>query len=178
MKRKHCLQKAGFPDGTGLPEIVIYYPTGSGSTQALSEVFQEQWKAIGINATLKSMEWKQFNAFVPSDPSVMVYLTGWAADFGDAYNFFDVLRGGGGNNYTRWKNATYDADLASSLTAASDADRYTIYSELEDILSVQDMPVAPVFWQSSPQLVKTYVNGYEPSASGPANIWTVKILKH
>jgi len=29
------------------------------------------------------------------------------ADFADAYNFLDVLRGGGGNNFTRWADATY-----------------------------------------------------------------------
>jgi oligopeptide transport system substrate-binding protein len=175
---KALLAKAGFSGGTGLPEIVIYYPTSEGS-RALSEVIQAQWKAIGVNATLKNMEWKQFNAFVPSDPSVMAFLVGWVADFSDAYNFFDVLRGGGGNNYTRWKNATYDADLASSLNAASEADRYKIYSEMEGILSVQDMPVAPLYWASNPDLVKSYVAGYEPNPLGETvNLWTVKLLKH
>jgi len=175
---KQLLTTAGFPDGKGLPEIVIYYNTSEGH-QAIAEAIQEQWKAIGVNATLKNMEWKQYLEFVQNDPSVMVFRMGWVADFGDAYNFFDVLRGGGGNNWTRWKNATYDEGLTTSLNAASEADRFKIYSDMEDILSVQDMPVAPVYWYTNPELVKSYVQGYEPNPLGETtNFWTVKILKH
>ena len=116
------------------------------------------------------MEWKQYIEFVQNDPSVMVFRMGWVADFADAYNFFDVLRGGGGNNYTRWANPTYDASLDKALNAATEADRFKIYSDMEEILSVQDMPVAPVYWYTNPDLVKTYVSGYEPNALGETDL--------
>ena len=50
---------------------------------------------------------------------------------------------------------------------------------MEDILSVQEMPVAPIYWYTNPDLVKSYVQGYEPNPLGETtNFWTVKILKH
>ncbi|GAB4255212.1 MAG: oligopeptide ABC transporter substrate-binding protein OppA [Thermoleophilia bacterium] len=175
---KKLLADAGYPDGKGLPEIVIYYNTSEGH-QAIATAIQEQWKAIGVNATLKNMEWKQYLDFVQNNEDVMVYRMGWVADFGDAFNFLDVLRGGGGNNYTRWSNADFDKGLNDALNAASDADRYGIYANMEKILSVDEMPVAPIYWYTNPELVADYVQGYEPNPLGElTNLWTVKILKH
>ena len=115
----------------GLPEIVIYYNTSEGH-QAIATAIQEQWKAIGVTATLKNMEWKQYLEFVQNDPSVMVYRMGWVADFGDAYNFLDVLRGGGGNNFTRWvERHLRRGPHGRRSTAATEADRFAIYSDME-----------------------------------------------
>ena len=174
---KKLLAEAGYPDGQGLPEIVIYYNTSEGH-QALATAVQEQWRQIGVKATLKNMEWKQYLDFVQNNDEVMVYRMGWVADFADAYNFLDVLRGGGGNNFTRWANAEFDKGLADALQAADDKARYEIYSKMEQILQ-DEMPVIPVYWYTNPELVKSYVSGYEPNALGElTNLWTVKILKH
>jgi oligopeptide transport system substrate-binding protein len=175
---KALLASAGYPEGQGLPEITIYYNTSEGH-QAIAEAIQAQWQAIGVNAKLQNMEWKQYRACLPDDPAVQVYRMGWVADYGDAYNFFDVLRGGGGNNYTRWANPAYDEGLTTALTAATEEDRYAIYSDMENILSVEDMPVIPIYWYTNPELVKSWVTGYEPNAlGGTTNLWWVKILNH
>ncbi|MCZ7662170.1 MAG: peptide ABC transporter substrate-binding protein [Thermoleophilia bacterium] len=175
---KQLLADAGYPDGAGLPEIVIYYNTSEGH-QAIATAIQEQWKALGVNATLKNMEWKQYLDFVQNNDDVMVYRMGWVADFADAFNFLDVLRGGGGNNYTRWANADFDKGLNDSLNAASDEDGWAIYASMEKAISVDEMPVAPIYWYTNPELVADYVEGYEPNPLGElTNFWTVKILKH
>lgn len=174
---KKLLADAGFPEGKGLPEIVIYYNTSEGH-QAIATAVQEQWKKIGVNATLKNMEWKQYLDFVQNNDETMVYRMGWVADFADAYNFLDVLRGGGGNNFTRWASAAFDKGLADALQAADDNARYQIYSAMEQVLE-DEMPVAPIYWYTNPDLVKKYVVGYEPNPLGElTNFWTVKILKH
>lgn len=175
---KALLAEAGYPEGAGMPEIVIYHNTSEGHA-AIATAVQAQWKAIGINATIKNMEWKQYLDFVQNNEDVMVYRMGWLADFGDAFNFLDVLRGGGGNNYTRWANADFDKGLADALQATSDEDRWAIYTNMEKIISVDEMPVAPIYWYTNPELVADYVSGYEPNALGDlTNVWTVKILKH
>jgi len=174
---KKLLADAGFPEGAGLPEIVIYYNTSEGH-QAIATAIQEQWKQVGVKATLKNMEWKQYLDFVQNNDETMVYRMGWVADFADAYNFLDVLRGGGGNNYTRWTSDAFNKGLADALQAADDNARYQIYSNMEQILE-DEMPVAPIYWYTNPDLVHKYVSGYEPNPLGElTNFWTVKILKH
>ncbi|NLT35595.1 MAG: peptide ABC transporter substrate-binding protein [Gaiellales bacterium] len=173
---KKVLADAGIDVAT-LPEIVIYYNTSEGH-QAIATAVQEQWKQAGFKASLKNMEWKQYLDFVQNNDETMVYRMGWVADFADAYNFLDVLRGGGGNNYTRWASADYDKGLSDALQAADDTARFDIYSKMEQILE-DEMPVAPIYWYTNPELVKEYVEGYEPNPLGSiTNLWTVKILKH
>lgn len=175
---KALLAEAGFVDAAGLPEIVIYYNTSEGHAAIATDI-QAQWKAIGINATLKNMEWAQYLDFVQNNDDVMVYRMGWLADFGDAFNFLDVLRGGGGNNYTRWVNADFDKGLADALQATSDEDRWAVYANMEKIVSVDEMPVAPIYWYTNPELVAEYVDGYKPNPLGDLiNTWEIKILSH
>jgi oligopeptide transport system substrate-binding protein len=174
---KDLLSKAGYPNGTGLPEIVIYYNTNEGH-QAIATAIQAQWKAVGVNATLKNMEWKQYLDFVQNNDQVMVYRMGWVADFNEAYNFLDVLRGGGGNNFTRWADPTYDASFAKALAAPDANGRYAVYKQMEQILADQ-MPVAPIYWYTHTYLLKEWVNNFEMNPLGGLLYLTpVTISKH
>ena len=161
---KKLLADAGFPDGQGLPEIVIYYNTSEGH-QAIATAVQDQWKQVGANVTLKNMEWKQYLDFLPNNDDVMVYRMGWVADFNDAYNFLEILREKSGNNYTRWSSAEYEKNLDDALQAPDEAARFELYSKCEQILQ-DEMPVAPIYWYTNPELVKKYVTGYEPNPLG------------
>ncbi len=173
---KALLAEAGFPEGAGLPEIVIYHNT-SESHAAVATAVQAQWKAIGVNATVKNMEWKQYLDFVQNNDDVMVYRMGWVIDYLDAYNMLELYRTDSGNNYTRWGSAEYDQLLADSLNAADEQARWDVYAKLEKILQ-DEMPIAPIYWYVNQELVADHVTGYEPSVIGETtNFWTVKILK-
>jgi len=173
---KALLAEAGYPEGAGLPEIVIYYNT-SESHAAIATAIQSQWKAIGVNTTLKNMEWAQYLDFVQNNDDVMVYRMGWVIDYLDAYNMLELFRTDSGNNYTRWGNADYDAALGASLEAADDQARWDLYADMEKILQ-EEVPIAPLYWYVNQELVADHVTGYEPSVIGETtNFWTVQILK-
>ena len=172
------LADAGFPNGRGLPEIVISHPSTEGQ-RAVATAVQEQWRQIGATVRLQSMEWKQYLDYVQNSDQVMVYAMLWTADYSDPYTFLDSLRGGGGNNYTRWADPTFDQALDDALTLSSEEERYRLYGLMERLVSVDEMPVAPLFWSTNPELVKSYVAGYEPNPLGQLlNLWEVRILKH
>lgn len=176
-KAKELLAEAGYPEGEGLPEITIYHNTSEGH-QAIATAVQAQWTAIGANVTIKNMEWKQYLEFIQNNDEVMVYRLGWVADYADAYNFLDMFRGGGGNNFTRWANDEYDQGLADALKATDSEERWAIYKQMEDI-STDEMPVAPIYWYTNPDLVAEYVSGYHPNPLGSlTNLWKVSIEAH
>jgi oligopeptide transport system substrate-binding protein len=174
---KALLAEAGYPDGAGLPEIVIYHNTSEGHA-AIATAIQEEWKAIGVNATIKNMEWKQYLDFVQNNDETMVYRMGWIADFADAYNFLDLFRTKSGNNYTRWGSAAYDKALDDSLTAPDDAARWALYAQAEKIAS-DEMPIMPIYWYTNPDLVQDWVEGYFAQPLGnQVNAWVIKIKTH
>jgi len=172
------LEKAGFPGGEGLREMLYYYNTSEGH-QAIATAVQEQLRQVGVNVTLRNMEWKQYIDYLGNQENDFdLFRMGWVADFNDAFNFYDVLRGGGGNNYTGWVNDEFDQLLNDALKADDEAARWDMYKRMEEILSVEDMPVMPIYWYTNPELVKSYVEGYEPNPLGElTNLWTVKIKK-
>ena len=76
----------------------------------IATAVQAMWKELGLDVTLRVMEWAQFLQFLgpPPNADVDVYRLGWIYDFPDAYNGFVLWLGNSGNNNTNWKNATYD----------------------------------------------------------------------
>jgi len=139
------LVDAGYPGGQGLPEIVISYNT-SGTHEAVATAVKAQWEAIGVTVSLRSMEWLDYLDYLQSSDDVMVFRMGWLPDYGDAYSFLDIFRGGGPNNYTRWADPAYDKGLDDSLAEMSDEERWAVYAALEKMLSADEMPIAPIYW--------------------------------
>jgi hypothetical protein len=73
-------------------------------TSDIAVAIQSSWKQLGLDVTIKSMEWKQYLAFLGPPPSddVDVYGLGWTADYPDAYTFLSLWTCNSGNNNTNW----------------------------------------------------------------------------
>jgi oligopeptide transport system substrate-binding protein len=130
----------------------------------IATAIQANWKKLGINVTLKQLDWPQFLKFLgpPPDASVGAYRNGWIADFPDDINFLSIFECGSGNNNTNWCNKSYD-DLLKKATAEPDqAKRYDLYQQAEAMLSGPsgDMPIAPIYWYTFAYQVADNVTGW------------------
>ena len=72
-----CLEKAGYPDGEGLPELTLGFNTGAGHEDVLALV-QADLEAIGIKAELEGVEWAQWLDQMDAD-DFQVGRLGWSA---------------------------------------------------------------------------------------------------
>jgi oligopeptide transport system substrate-binding protein len=128
---------------------------------------QAAWKKLGIDVTLKQMEWAQFLEFLgpPPNKSVDAYRLGWIGDYVDAINFLELWTCDSGNNNTNYCNPKYDALIKKARSTADNAERFKIYAQAEDMLTGPngDFPIIPIYWY-------TYVTQEAKSVQDSFNI--------
>jgi oligopeptide transport system substrate-binding protein len=140
------------------------YINNSPTHPKIAIAIQAFWKQIGINASIKVMEWKQFLQFLgpPPNSDVDVYRNGWIFDFPDAYNGLVLFTCDSGNNNTNFCNKKYDA-LIDQATKTPDFDkRVALYQQAESILTGPngDLPIMPIYWYTNANLVHKNVHGF------------------
>jgi ABC-type oligopeptide transport system substrate-binding subunit len=144
--------------------ITLYMNNAPAHTKIATAV-QAFWTKLGLDVTLKVLEWKQYLQFLgpPPNSDVDVYRLGWIYDFPDAYNGLVLWLGNSGNNNTNWKSAKYDALIKKSERTPNNAKRAAIYQQAEDILTGPKgaLPVMPIYWYTYHALVKSNVKGFD-----------------
>jgi oligopeptide transport system substrate-binding protein len=145
----------------------------------IATAIQAQWKQLGINVTLKQMDWPQFLKFLgpPPDASVGVYRNGWIADFPDDINFLSIFECKSGNNNTNWCNPTYDNLLKQATAEQDQQKRYDLYQKAEALLTGKsgDMPIAPIYWYTFAYQVAQNVHGWNTNPMDEIDLRQVSI---
>jgi oligopeptide transport system substrate-binding protein len=134
-KARALLKEAGYPDGKGLPEIALWYNT-SESHQRVCQYIQESLKKIGVNITLKNLDWPAYLKALEAGEALF-YRTGWIADVPDADNFLytllDTKQWGAPGNYCRYSNVAFDSLVEKARLIASPQERVGLYRKAEKI---------------------------------------------
>jgi oligopeptide transport system substrate-binding protein len=153
-------------------KAVKLYMNNSPGHIKIATAVQAMWKELGLDVTLRVMEWAQYLQFLgpPPNSDVDVYRLGWIYDFPDAYNGFVLWTGDSGNNNTNWKNAKYDGLVDKATKTPNFAKRTAIYQQAENILTGPSgaLPIMPIYWYVYTALVKSYVKGF---AITPVDQW-------
>jgi oligopeptide transport system substrate-binding protein len=143
--------------------IKLFVNNSPGHTKIATAV-QAFWTKLGLDVTLRVLEWKQYLQFLgpPPNSDVDVFRLGWIYDFPDAYNGLVLWLGDSGNNNTNWKSARYDALVKKAEGTPNTAARHKIYQQAEDILTGPKgaLPVMPIYWYTFQALVKDNVKGF------------------
>ncbi len=173
-KAKELLAEAGYPDG--LPgEYELVYNT-SKSHQRIAEAIQANLKKVGINLTIRNLDWGTYIDKVDKGETQMFRLA-WIADYPDPDNFLYVLfhsdNAGPGGNGAFYNNPEVDRMLEKGRSMAPGAERVALYQELEKKI-VEDAPWATIYYYSTPVLVKPFVHNYVMTGQAAlplTNIW-------
>ena len=141
-------------------KITIYTNEGAPNKE-VAEALQSMWKQIGIDSTIKILEWQQFLEFLGPPPAnaVDMYRLGWIADYVDPMNFLELWTSKSGNNNTGFCDKDYDALVAKAKQTPDDSARYDIYKQLEAKLTGQDgaLPFIPLWYITYPNLERETV---------------------
>ena len=160
-RARELLAEAGFPDGRGMRPIQILYNTSEGH-KAIAEVIQQQWKKnLQINVELRNVEWGVYLTTV-RDMDYDIARAGWIADYPDPNTFLDMFVTNGENNETGWSHAHYDQLLLDARSESDPQRRMEILHAAEEIF-VTEMPVLPIYFYVSSNMVRPYVKNFYPN---------------
>ncbi len=155
---KDLLAAAGYPDGRGFPKLEIHDNTDQ-SHQAIAELARKQWqRELGIRVSLRNEEWGSAQN-TQQQMNFMLSRRAWVGDYLDPNTFLDMYVTNGENNNTGFSNAEYDRLIADAAQEPDATQRMNMLERAERILMDQ-MPIIPVYFYVSRNMVKPYVRGF------------------
>ncbi len=178
------LAEAGFPEGEGLGQIRLLYPT-SQQHALIAQAIQAMWTAAFPKADIKleNMEWSSYiKTMQPSSPDaekphmVRAGYCGGSTPYPDENNWVaEYFKSTASSNWGGYKNPEFDALVTAAAKETDPAKRQQMYKEAESILIDKDAVIAPIYFWSfvrmqKPWMTKLIVN---PSGSDPVWQWQI-----
>ena len=172
---RRLLSEAGYPDGKGLPSIVLGYNTDE-EKKLIAEAIQSMWqKHLGVVVRLENQEWKVFLKKLQNDPFA-VFRAGWGADYPDPDNFMKLFTSNSGNNHGRWKNPRYDQMLELAARELDAKKRSQIYDDAQKLLTETDVAIVPLYWKAESTMLNPKFTGLEYNSMARMDLRNVKAV--
>jgi oligopeptide transport system substrate-binding protein len=161
---KYYLEKAGYPNGKGLPKIRLTTYNEPANMQ-VAQAVQNMWQThLGAQVDLEIMQLSQFLS-ASEEGKLDVWLTRWYADYPDVENFLNLFNGKlvpsdpslkSYPNSTRWKNQQFVDVFYKALATQDETERMKLYAQAESI-AAYEAPVIPLFYQEHIRLLQKWV---------------------
>lgn len=160
---RELLAKAGYPDGLNFPRVDMLFPTRE-DAKLIAESLQSLWqKVLNVKVNIINQEWKVYLTTLQRDPPPL-YRLSWGADFPDPDTFMTVFTSNSGNNHGGFRNKTYDEIVVSAARTLDLRTRQMLYRKAQKILLVDEVAIAPLFFNSQTLLNKPWVKNFEFNA--------------
>jgi oligopeptide transport system substrate-binding protein len=173
VKARQILKEAGFPDGKGLPEIVL---STTDKYVDLCEYIQSQLSEIGIKIRVEVNQGATHREMVARQ-QLAFFRGSWIADYPDAENYFSLFYSRnfapGGPNTTRFRNSRFDSLYERSVTESDTLIRFSLYRQMDKIL-IEEAPVVILYYDKVLHLYQNNLSGISPN---PMNLLTLKTVR-
>jgi len=143
-KARQLLADAGFPEGNGLPPLVLTYPN-EGLAADVAQAMQAQLKVVGIPVEINGMEMGGFLDEMTSG-KLSFFLISWVADYPSLDTFLYTLFHSaniGAQNVFQYSNPDVDGLLDNARSTKDESRRTGTYNEAERKI-LEDAPLVPV----------------------------------
>ncbi|MEO6014447.1 MAG: ABC transporter substrate-binding protein [Devosia sp.] len=106
-----------------------------------AEIIQQDWAAVGVKATIHTVEWTQYRIDGAKADRPGAFQIGWGGDNGDPDNFFAVLFGAaaiGTQNYSIWNNEEFEGLMKAGVLETDPAKRAAIYTKAQEVMTREE----------------------------------------
>ena len=155
-KAKELLAEAGYENGFDL-EISI--PSNFDQHMQSGEIIVEQLKAVGINATIKPVEWQTWLSDVYSAKQYQATIVGFDGTLAPS-DWLQKYTSTSGKNIAQFSSEAYDEAFDKAYNTVDDAEKAQYYKECEMILAQE---AASVYIQDPANFVavRSNLEGFE-----------------
>jgi oligopeptide transport system substrate-binding protein len=174
-RARELLAQSGFPEGRGLPPLVIYSSVRSAGILREHEEIKRALAAVGVQAEFHYLpDWTLFSRAL-AEGRAPAFLYAWNADVPDPDNFlFRLFHSRSPRNLTGYANPVVDDLLAQARREADVQRRVDLYRRAEQLV-LTDAPVIPVWHYAYEGLFQPYVRSVEVNGLGDPYIRMRKI---
>lgn len=160
-RAKDLLKKAGYPDGKGLPVIRFDMRSADSTARQMGDFFQQQLGAIGVKI---NVIYNTFPAFLEKQKQgdLQVAYGGWAMDYPDAENVFQLLYGPNkapGPNETNFDHAEMNQLYQQTAVMESGPKRAALIQRMEEITQ-EEAPWAYLYYRVDYALSQPWLLNY------------------
>ncbi len=158
---RRLLAEAGYPEGRGFPAVEITFASNN-YHQEIAEIMQQMWQEnLGLHLNLAIKEGRVYQE-ERVHRQYLLARAGWVGDYLDPHAFLSVYFADGGQNNTGFANPAYEQLVRRALDERDHARRLALYRDAETIL-LSDLPIIPLFFETSRHLVQPSVQGRYPN---------------
>ncbi|KLA35446.1 peptide ABC transporter substrate-binding protein [Bacillus cereus] len=148
-------------------EINKFRLIGENTTQGIKYMnkIKKWWKEIfnieleviplGLKERIEELRLKKFD----------IAMVHWRADYNDSMSYLELFKQKGKLNYSQWENMEFNNLLDKAQQEENLIQKESILSDAEKLL-MQEMPIAPLYYQVRPTLTKETVSNIVFSATG------------
>jgi len=172
-KVKQLLATAGFPDGKGLPTLVMHV---SDNYREQVEFIQSQLASNNIKVEI-SIEKMSVLRQAVNRGEYPLFKKSWVADYADEENFMGLFYSKnfspGGVNYFHYKNEKFDRLYDEALAMAPGPEKTAHYQEMERLL-IGDAPYIAMYYDDVVRIVSRRISDFP---TNPMNLLNLKRVK-
>jgi ABC-type transport system substrate-binding protein len=163
-KAKQLLAEAGYPGGKGFPAIDITYREGNPDLEKTVDLIREMLDTnLGITVNLRRLEWSVMLQLRNKD-TLPAWHSNWIADYPDPQDFYSTLfHTGSASNHVGYSNPAFDSLCDRADVEKDPQRRIALYRQAGRILA-NDVPMIPIYYLKSAELIKPYVHGIDDCA--------------
>ncbi|NMB43909.1 MAG: ABC transporter substrate-binding protein [Clostridiales bacterium] len=130
-KAKSLLNDAGYPDGF---TFTITVPSNYPYHVDTAQVIVEQLKQIGVDATIKQVEWATWLSDVYSSRDYESTIIGLDAKLAPR-NVLERYQSSASGNFVNYDNENFDKVFEKAIRTTDDSEKVAFYMELQEILA-------------------------------------------
>ena len=140
-KARELLEKAGYPNGDGLPKLV-YFTSRGGKFPEMAEMTKRQLAKIGVRLDIRLVDFSTLSDALRNRRAPFFGLA-WGSDYPDAENnlqlFYGPFKSPSSNNFN-YDRPEYNALYEQARVMGPSPERLALYEQMRDMV-VEDGPM-------------------------------------